>query len=400
MNPRGRSKLFSRKAQAAAAAAILVAIIGAALISYVILVTPDERAALLDGDINDDSDDTNRFSEILLEEYPGKIEYIGDDEIEHSLASVHIYSDSEAQTFTQRNSLFAKKSVFSSKNAYLYFEIEKIKLVDDLKLSFRVIDSSGKLTVFLNEEIVLEKSFSSQESVTLDLPASLLKNQNQITFSASSPGAAFWKSNEINIESLIVVGNVVDVTTREATGVFSISDTEYENMESVDFSFQPDCAKGTKGLLTITLNNVHTLYSGTPDCDVQMGDIELDPSMLFAGQNTIHFATDEGNYVLYNVKVETKLEEVEYPTYYFQLTYEEEQRVSNNDQVVEVTLSFVDEEESKNGYVSINGYKRYFDSTSSEYSFDISDYVTGGNNAISIRPSKTLEIRELLVELD
>ena len=114
----GRKRSFAKKAQAAAAAAVLVAIIGAMLVSYVILVSPEERAAILDGDIDSDSDSTGSSGELLLEEFPGKIEYLSVDEVEHSLASVHIYTETEVQTLTERSSLFAKRSVFSWLRAF------------------------------------------------------------------------------------------------------------------------------------------------------------------------------------------------------------------------------------------------------------------------------------------
>lgn len=395
----GRKRIFTKKAQAAAAAAVLVAIIGALLVAYVILVSPEERAAILDGEIDSD-DGSDSYNELLLEEFPGKIEYLSVDEVEHSLASVHVYTETNAETLTERSSLFAKRSVFSSNDASVSFALNNVDLVDDVLLSFRVVDSSGSLTLSFNGENLLEQEFNSEESLTVELPTELLQENNELIFRASSPGAAFWTSHEIAIENLMVVGDVTDNSHREATSVFSISDTEYENMESAVFSFQPDCASGTSGSLTITLNSAYTLYSASPDCSVQMGDIELDSSMLFVGQNTLHFVTDTGDYVLYNLGVESDLIEVEYPTYYFQLTYEEDQDVTNDDSNVEVTLEFADEGETKSGYISINGYKRHFDTTSSSYSFDISDYVTSGNNAISIQPSKTLEVRELLVELN
>lgn len=396
----GSRCFFSKKAQAAAAAAVLVAIIGAVLVSYVILVSPDERAAILDGEINSDSDDSPSSGDLLLEEFPGRIEYLSVEEVEHSLASVHVYTQKEVQTIAERQTLLAKRTVFSDKSAEATFSLEDLSLVSNTQISFRVEESSGVLSVQFNGQLLLEREFSTTESVTLDLPDDALQNVNTLTFSVSSPGAAFWQSNSVQISSLIVVADVTDESHQEATGVFSISDTEHENMETATFSFQPNCARDSQGTLTVTLNNAHTLYSGTPDCSVQMGDVELDSSMLFVGQNTLRFFSESGDYTLYNMKVTSDLFDVEYPTYYFQLSYEEEQDVLDDDLIVEATLEFAEEGESKAGYVSINGYKRHFDTTGSRYSFDISDYVTNGNNAITIQPSRTIEVREFLVELE
>ena len=395
----GRKRSFAKKAQAAAAAAVLVAIIGAALVSYVVLVSPEERAKLLDEDF-DDSDSTSGSSDTLLREYPGNIEFLSVDEIDHSIASIHIYTETNSEVLTERSSLQMKRTVFSSEDGLVSFSVDDANLVDDVLMNFRVTEASGTLTVSFNGEDLLEQEVVVGDSVTIDLPSELLELENELKFSVSSPGAAFWKSNMVNLESVKLVADVTDISHREATGIFSISDTEAENLETAVFSFQPDCSSDVEGTLTITLNNEYSLYSATPDCRVQMGDVELDPSMLFVGQNTLHFYTEEGDYVLHNLEVESVLERVEYSTYYFQLTYEEEQSVISDDSTVEVTLEFSDDSETKTGYVSINGYKRHFDTTGSSYSFDISDYAVNGNNAISIQPSRTIEVRELTVELN
>ncbi|MBT6761762.1 hypothetical protein HOA92_01875 [archaeon] len=395
----GRKRSFAKKAQAAAAAAVLVAIIGAALVSYVVLVSPEERAKLLDEDF-EDSDSTSGSSDTLLREYPGNIEFLSVDEIDHSIASIHIYTETNSEVLTERSSLQMKRTVFSSEDGLVSFSVDDANLVDDVLMNFRVTEASGTLTVSFNGEDLLEQEVVVGDSVTIDLPSELLELENELKFSVSSPGAAFWKSNMVNLESVKLVADVTDISHREATGIFSISDTEAENLETAVFSFQPDCSSDVEGTLTITLNNEYSLYSATPDCRVQMGDVELDPSMLFVGQNTLHFYTEEGDYVLHNLEVESVLERVEYSTYYFQLTYEEEQSVISDDSTVEVTLEFSDDSETKTGYVSINGYKRHFDTTGSSYSFDISDYAVNGNNAISIQPSRTIEVRELTVELN
>ncbi len=396
----GGKRSFAKKAQAAAAAAVLVAIIGAAIVSYVILVSPEERAALLDGDYEDSDDGSSSIADLLLEEYPGKIEYLSVDEIEHSLASVHIYTETEVETLTERSSVYIKRSVFSKEEGSVSFSVDDVSLVDDVIMSFNVEEATGSLTVSFNGEELLQEEVESGDNLNVEIPTTLLEQNNELIFSASSPGASFWTSNVISLESIKIVADVTDISHQEATGVFSISDTEYDNMATAVFTFQPDCAGDSEGTLEITLNSAYTLYSATPDCSVQMGNIELDPSMLFVGQNTLHFSADGGDYVLYNLEVESTLETVEYPTYYFQLTFEEQEAVTSGDNSVEVTLEFSDDGETKSGYVSINGYKRHFDTTSSSYSFDISDYVDTGNNAVSIQPSQTIEVRELLVSLE
>ena len=51
------------------------------------------------------------------------------------------------------------------------------------------------------------------------------------------------------------------------------------------------------------------------------------------------------------------------------------------------------------GDLIFNGHQKHFDTKEVSFILDVSDDAVQGNNVIKIRPKKTLEIRELRVDL-
>ncbi len=395
-------KNFDKKAQAAGAAAVLLAIVMAMMIGYVLVVEPEERALLLgeDYDSSSDGSDAGEVSgEVLLEENPGDIEYLSQDEIEHTLASVNIFTSTESESLAEKESMYIKNSMFSEEKGTMTLVLDDVGLTSGVILSLRVGDTTGgRLKVNFNGESLYDGSASSGDNLNLNVPDHLLEEQNSVEFKVSSPGAKFWTSNEVTLENIIIVGELKNLDSQRASGSFQISETEYDNLEKLTFYFQPDCASGEDALLTVWLNS-EEIYSATPSCSVQMDPIELGLEMVDIGQNTLEFYTDEGDYTVYGVKVVSELVDVDYPTYYFSLALEDFEEVEDDDKQIEVTLNFADDGDSKTGYVSVNGYKKSFDTTSTSYAFDASSYVETGNNAVKIIPTTSLEVRELLVEI-
>ena len=100
-----------------------------------------------------------------------------------------------------------------------------------------------------------------------------------------------------------------------------------------------------------------------------------------------------------HVMVKSELKEVEFPTYYFDLTYEEYRAVKDGDKRVRLTMDFVDVVARKFGDLEFNGHKKYFDTKEASYVQDFSDDAVQGTNSVKIKPRKTLEVRELEVDL-
>jgi len=130
-----------------------------------------------------------------------------------------------------------------------------------------------------------------------------------------------------------------------------------------------------------------------------MVPIEFSSNIVFQGENELIFRTDRGNYILSHVVVESKLKELEYPTYYFDLTNEQFEDVDTGDLRVRLKIDFVDVVVSKYGDVVFNGHVKHFDTKEVSYIIDLSDDALKGSNSLKVRPKKTLEARELRVDL-
>ncbi len=392
---------FEKRGQAAAAA-VLLAIIAGLMIMFVILVSPDERAAILDGngEASVEDSDSSVMSEILLEEYPGKVEYLSLDEVEHSLASVRIYTETNSVEFKTKNSIYADNGLFSGDVGEMSFTISDLENTDDVLLNFNIDDcSEGNLKIIVNEEELYNQPMVSGESPIVEIPDYLISEDNLITFEVSSPGAAFWRTNYVSLLNLKVVGDVADFSHQEASNTFLISETEYNNVELLELQFQPECDYDEVDNLIITVND-YDVYSGVPECGLSSVPIEFSPELIYEGENYINFFVEDGEYELYHLKVISELEEIKYVTYYFDLSYEEAEAIEDDDNYVEVTLEFTDDTSTKTGYLNINGDKEHFDTREISYTMDISEEVVQGNNAIQIVPSTTLEVREFVVELN
>ncbi len=393
-----------KKAQAAAGAAVLLAVIAGVIIFFVILVPPQERAKLLDeegivtdsgnvSDIFDDVEDKN-----LLLEKPGRIDYLAQKKIGHSLPVVTIYTKKESLILAEKGFVSAKRAIFTEKEGEFHFAIDDLSNTESVLLSFNVRKAEGELLVFLNGEEVFQGEVEEGSIPPLNLPKNMLQKQNVVTFGVSSPGVAFWLTHAVSIDDLKVVGEVTNVDAQYSENVFLVSKTEKENLEKVVLKFQPDCIFSDVGKLRVMVN-AKEIYSAVPDCALKMVPIEFSPSMVMEGENRLIFYTEKGTYQLSHAVIESNLKEVDFPTFYFELSHEEFKSIENDKKRARLKINFVDVVDSKKGDLVFNGHLTSFDTKEVEYVLDLSEDVVKGNNALKIKPKKTLELRELRVDL-
>jgi hypothetical protein len=392
---------MSKRGQAAGGTAVLLAVMAALIVAFVILIPPQERAKLLDDDTSVETDDdieTAPSAKNLLKVNPGRVDYLAQREIEHPLPVVNIYTKTEAKILAEKNVVYAKKGVFSEDTDELKFSIPDLEHTDDVLLSMNVEEIEGKLVVTLNGDEVFNSEASGGEVQPIKLPMNSLRDNNVLIFQSSSPGLAFWATNDVSLSKVKVVADVTSLEAQKSKNIFLVSETEKENLEKSILKFQPSCNFNDVSKLTVTING-RVIYSGVPDCDLEMIPIEFSPDNVNQGENEIVFSTSKGTYLLSHVVVESELKELVFPTYYFDLSFEEFDDVSDEEMVVRVTLDFVDVVARKFGNLEFNGYTEYFDTKEVKYSIDLSDDVVQGTNALKLKPKKTLEIRELRVDL-
>ena len=351
-------------------------------------------------------EDTNNTSiggsqvvqEKLLSVSPGRIDYLAEKEVEHHIPVITILTQKEAKILAEKNVGYAKKGLFSEQSDTLALNVPDLKHTANMLLSLDVNKVDGKLIILFNGEEVFHDEVKEGSLAPISIPQNLLKDQNTLTFTVSSPGLAFWRTNEASLSNIKVVADVTSIEAQSSRNVFLVSDTELKNLKKVVLKFQPSCNPHEVGLLDISINGKQ-VYSGIPDCDLALTPVEFAPETLHTGENEIVFKTANGEYLLSHVIILSELKDIDFPTYYFDLSYEKFRDINDNHKRVKLTLNFVDVVARKFGNLEFNGHLLYFDTKDVSYTFDVSDDLVQGANAIKIKPRKTLEIRELRADL-
>ncbi len=399
---------FSKRGEAppsAGPAAVLVAIIAAMLLVFIIVIPPEDRVDVL----NEESSSSNRngnqddiedepVRENLLLEEPGRIDFLAQTFIEHPLPVVNVFTSTQSEVLAERNVATIKKSLFSEQGATLGFEVKDVRNTDDALLGFTARDANAALMIYVNEEEVYNAQVVNGESYVVNLPANLLQSGNEIVFKTTSPGLAFWRTNGVELDNIKVIAEVTSTEAQVSKSTFIVSETEKTNLEEVVLRFQPECQFGEAGKLRVEINR-REIYNAFPDCDVLMVPIEFPIDAVREGENEVVFSTDKGRYILSRIIVESELKEVDFPTYYFELSEEDYQDVRDGDRRLRLSMDFVDVVERKRGEVFLNGRATNFDTKEAEFVDDLSDDIVRGNNALKISPRKTLEIREVRIDL-
>ena len=391
---------MSKRGQAAGAAVLLIVIVGM-LIGFIVMVSPQERANILGENISKSSGGKITSAAIeknMLTVYPGRIDYLAQSEIEHPLPVINIFTRTSAEVLDERNVIYTKKGVFSEATGEFKFDIADLANTHNVLLNFRVLTIEGRLIISLNGVDVFDAELSEGNIQPINLPENLLQDSNTLMFTVSSPGIAFWKTNEASLEKVKVIGDVTDVEAQYSKNIFLVSETEWDNLEKIILKFQPDCIYNEVGRLSVKINE-NEVYNGVPDCDLAMVPIEFSSDLLYSGENEITFHTEKGTYLLSHVQIISKLKEVDYATYYFELTNEQYEDVVDEELRLRLNLDFVDVMNRKHGEIVFNGHQDYFDTKELTYTFDLSEDAVRGNNALKIKPGTTLEIRELKVDL-
>lgn len=323
-----------RKAQTASSAATLVVLIAGFILLYILLLPAEDREALLQdeysypgGSSDTTSDYTSSSSpaltaaslvgESLLSESPGRVYYLEESSFEHELSAINLYTTIEAAVLFDQDSLYVKNGIFDQLSRNVTFTLADPDYTDNVLLSFNVGKSQGRLQILLNGPVIYDAAVADYESVALPLSSHSLSDVNILTFIVSDVGYRFWTTNEYELDTLQITGDVTDISQQISKTTFTISDTEKFNMEQAKLYFYPDCNPREVGALLITINN-DIIYSSIPDCQ-QINIVEFSPTTLSSGDNYILFKAEKGEYLIYSISVKTELSDQEFPVYYFDI---------------------------------------------------------------------------------
>ncbi|MBD3203305.1 hypothetical protein GF327_03360 [Candidatus Woesearchaeota archaeon] len=386
----------------ASQAALLVLVIGVAILLYILMLPPKNRAELLGENITGGTDGPGGIIRdnitILLKKQPGTLNYLAKDEIEFSIPSFNLFTRTDAVVLVNFDSVYIRKSLFNYEYRNISFSIKEMEKMENFVLSFNTPTRSGVLKVLLNGNIILNKKITNENPDPIILPRDYLKKQNVLEFEVSGPGMNFWEANEYTLENLKITADITDFSGQENRQSFLVSEQEKSLLEErAGMSFTAECNLHEVGPLHIYLNNME-IFSGIPDCGYTTKIPPISRDKILAGENTLRFSTEKGRYLLYSINLQIELEEPVYPTYYFTLNSEMFESLKEDTGDLNVTVVFSNQDEYKKGVILLNGFKKEIDTKKIQYSRKLNDFARLDNNAVEIKPvSKKLEIVELKV---
>jgi hypothetical protein len=386
-----------KKAQSGMNAAVLIAIIAALIILYIIFLPSDEREELI-GENESTSDNGDEDATILLSEKELVMEHIENDEIEHDLPSVNLYTSTEAKTIREETSVYVKSSLFDKQEKTINFGVKDIENVKNPIISFNAKKREGILTITLNENEVFSSKVDTYNPEPIAIPEDALKESNELKISVSGVGIAFWRTNEYLLEDFKISADVTDTTKKESELTFIIPKSEFDNIEEAELRFVPECQPSKVEKLEVSLNG-NEVYFSIPDCGTPM-PLDISPSDLVKGENKLVFKTEKGRYLMDQIKLTTTMKETPSYTFYFDLDKEDYDDIKDNNKKINLTFYFVDDISDKEAEILINDGKLFMTRHHKfEWSANIKNYVESGSNSLKVLPEEKLEIRKLQVKL-
>jgi len=390
-------KRIKKRGQGATNAATLVALIAALILLYILFLPPEERKELLEGNETGEGEGEGEGgNETLLKENVGRLDFLKRDEYEHDIPAFTLYKTTNSVEIERFNSINVRNSWFDKRTREASFSISDLENTKNVFLTFTATKHKGILIMKLNGDVI----FESETGINIEpisLPQSLLKNENKLEFSVSDVGWSFWRTNEYSLTNIKIIGDITDITRQESQNVFHVTSTEVYNAERSTLKFNPDCQPTQVGVLEITLNG-YNVFSGVPDCGI-LNKVDFSPDLLSSGINKIIFKTDKGSYLIDQIKVTTKLKELIYPTYYFDLDREQIKDIQDDDRDLIMRFEFPDDKEDREAELLINGRKVFLETDERFFTKNLDSYAKEGTNYIKIIPKTTLEIVELKVTL-
>jgi len=394
----------NKKAQGtnAASATGFIALVVGLIILYVIFLPPEERAELL-GENKTVEEEDEGISEgeeesILLLEYPGRLDYLKEKEYEHDISPFYLYKTINAQELDTINPFIIRHGLFDEAKKEVPFRISDLKNTENVLLSFTAKQHKGILTIKLNDVNIFESEITTSNPKPIILKKDYLEGNNILEFSVSGTGIRFWSTNVYSLDDIKIVGDVADISKQESKNIFFISENEKLNLERAKLRFLPQCKPEDAGKLDVLIN-YQEVFSGIPDCG-GINVYSFSTNVLHKGDNNIVFKTDKGSYLIEQIKVQTSLRELTYPTYYFEVNETAFERIKSGSYDAKLALEFVDDKKDKIMNLNINNRMIYVDTDEAKYHKNIGDYVREGNNFIKIEPLSMLDIVELKVRLE
>jgi hypothetical protein len=393
MKKKGQKFIPDTGANAATFVGILIVII----LFYILFLPQDERNKLLQETTTPGLIITEGNNLTLLDEDVGRIDFRNLDRFNHSIPSFTLYRTTNAEALKKINPFYIRNGWFDKKPFNTSFALADPAHTTNVLLSFTANRHKGMLTITMNDNIIFEAELSGENVEPIVVPQELLQNTNKLEFEVSKVGWQFWTTNEYAFQNMEIIGDITDISKQESKNVFYATESEVLNIERATLKYSPECDPDTAGVLEISINGKN-VFSGVPDCGI-MNRIEFNPGIIDIGGNKVVFKTGEGSYLVDLIMVNTELKAKTFPVFYFDVNESVFRNISSGNVSAFVKIRFVDDSESKQFDLSVNGHLTRVDQKKSFFEKRVSSWIEDGNNYIEIRPKSVLNIVNLRVEL-
>ncbi len=384
---------------------LVVLLIAVVIILYILFLPPAEREALLTGTTTPGGGSSGGgvltpggAGVVVMDKYLGTLLPQSSGSVEHAIPTTTVFTSTNTEEVKFVDSMGVSRSAFSRQDATLTFNVE-LGVAKNHLLTFNVDEYGGPLTISLNDQPIFSREITTRSPAPITLPQELLKPQNTLTFTAGTPGWAFWKSNTYSLRNVLVSADVTRYDNAAAEQHFTITPAEHEKLETAKLEFVPECDAKKTGRLSITLNG-NLLYAGYMDCGILTRQ-EVAKESLVIGDNRIGFTSGSGGYTIDRIKLVSTLKEQDYPVLYFNLPPDLFQQANVFAGRVVLTLRFSEGNTLKTGSIVVNGFQDSFQTDSYYYQATLDPNILVPNaNSIQVIPvGGALHIPEVRIEM-
>ncbi len=375
--------------------AVLIALIALFMTLYLLFLPAKDRAELLGQNKTSSEIDsvTNGVKTILLSQSPGLLKSFEKDSNKHEINSINLFIREEPETIDLSNSISITKSLFKEDVQELKFNIKDIDNLQKVTLFFLVNEGKGNLIITLNGIEILNSDVRGLQNIILS--KEFLQEANKLTFKVSSPGINIFTKNKYALSNIKVRENFqLTNTNEERTFILSSNELD-ENAKLIFFLF---CNKATTARLRVFLNNKE-INNELLSCASSTKNIEMDKDLLKEGRNTLLFEIDKGDYLINDIKIETKIKEGGAKTYKFAISKEQFDKILDDNEVI-LKMSFSSTDELKKATINVNGNEFTMETKENEFKRSLTSLAKEGNNFIKIIPESefNLEFLEITIE--
>ena len=394
----------SKRAEGGGNVAVILVVIAIFMVLYLLFVSPEERQRILQSDNSSDLQGSNTGTIKgleLLAESPGEVNPTKEFAAVHRMSSVNIFLKEEPVIKDLASSIQVVKSLFSSTTPKLRFRTESLTETKRVYLFFSNSQASGELRIKINGNTIYGEEIKTAGISLVEIPLLYLKRDNEIELSVSSPGIAFWQTNKYDLKN-IGIKQEFERKNVEETRTFTLTDKEASSLKSLKLKYTQQCNTQLANGVTrfeIFINDERA-HSADIRCITTEEEIDLDPTLVKKGANTMTFRLEKGDFSFHLLKIETQSSESQRPTYFFSISENQFSDIKAGTRSIKLKMLLNRIGVLKNARILINNHEILLQTDKSSFERNLKDYIIEGTNFIRIVPISSFNIVGLKVTVE